>query len=86
VQTPVFQVNIRRYDLEVTLRQRQNSHLYEIKVPGLAESRPSILRGDWIYAEPIDANMGSVEFQVCAILGCLGLAEGRGGAGGIFRN
>ncbi|XP_067414809.1 helicase MOV-10 [Emydura macquarii macquarii] len=46
-----MEVDIRRYDLEdVTMaRDTRNKKLLVLKVPGIAENRPSVLRGDHLF-------------------------------------
>uniref|UniRef100_A0A914UWB7 RNA helicase n=1 Tax=Plectus sambesii TaxID=2011161 RepID=A0A914UWB7_9BILA len=59
------EVNIRNYDIDsIGIKLCGNSFrrpLYEIKVAGLAEGRPSVLRGDWIYLKPVGQT--KLEFQ-----------------------
>jgi len=47
--------DIRHYDIGNTQVQKQGSR-FLLKVPGLAEKRPSVLRGDRIYLQILDKN------------------------------
>ncbi|KAL3851912.1 hypothetical protein ACJMK2_015607 [Sinanodonta woodiana] len=62
-----MEVDIRKYDMkEVTMREsKDNKKLLLLKVPGLAENRPSVLKGDWLYVricQP-DGKLSSREYQ-----------------------
>nr|XP_039247590.1 LOW QUALITY PROTEIN: helicase MOV-10-like [Styela clava] len=59
------QQDIKMYDMRgVTLTQRKRgSKLLYLKVPGLAEKRPSVLRGDKIYVRAIGRN-GHLEIEI----------------------
>ncbi len=48
VEEAQMSIDIRNFDLEGVALQRRG-RLYSLNVPGLAESRPSVLRGDKIY-------------------------------------
>lgn len=46
-----FQDDMRTYDMEcITMRTRGNNYL-SLEVPGLAERRPSLVHGDYIFAK-----------------------------------
>lgn len=46
-----FQEDMRSYDMEcITMRKRANQFL-SMEVPGLAERRPSLVHGDYIFAK-----------------------------------
>ncbi|KAI0241225.1 putative helicase mov-10-B.2 [Lamellibrachia satsuma] len=60
--------DIRNYDMRgVTMtRCRENRRLLTLKVPGLAEKRPSVLKGDWLFVRSCDAKGkadGTKEFK-----------------------
>ena len=59
VEESQMAIDIRTYDMENTAMQRLG-RLYTLSVPGLAESRPSVLRGDKIY---ISYNKGEKTFM-----------------------
>ncbi|XP_015266550.1 PREDICTED: putative helicase MOV-10, partial [Gekko japonicus] len=51
-----MEVDIRRYDMENVCMEadRQNRNLLVLKVPGVAENRPSVLRGDHLFVTLAD--------------------------------
>ncbi|XP_068619032.1 putative helicase mov-10-B.1 isoform X2 [Battus philenor] len=50
----IARINLRKYNMaEVTIELRDNDTYY-LEVPGLAEKRPSLLRGDKVYVRPRD--------------------------------
>lgn len=57
---------MRAYDMEgVELKRR--GHYLSLVVPGLAERRPSLVTGDFIFAKPVSAypSTASISYQVC---------------------
>lgn len=59
-------VDIKQYDMEgVSMTQRRNSGLLVLEVPGLAENRPSVLRGDHLYVRIMaaDGTLREVSYQ-----------------------
>ncbi|XP_072026794.1 putative helicase MOV-10 [Amphiura filiformis] len=51
-----MEVDIRRYDMKsVVMTQDGNPRFLRLKVPGLAENRPSVLKGDYLYAHFADS-------------------------------
>lgn len=56
---------MRAYDMEgVELKRR--GHYLSLVVPGLAERRPSLVTGDFIFAKPVSAYPStSISYQVC---------------------
>ncbi|XP_078339905.1 putative helicase MOV-10 isoform X1 [Crassostrea virginica] len=48
-----MEVDIRQYDMEDApmKKHKHNPHLLTLEVPGLAENRPSVLRGDRLYVQ-----------------------------------
>lgn len=58
---------MRAYDMDgVELKRR--GHYLSLVVPGLAERRPSLVTGDYIFAKPVSAypSTASISYQVCA--------------------
>ena len=51
--------DIRQYDLDNYVIRKDGRRLHIIRVPGLAEKRPSVLRGDRIVAKPTDPSTKS---------------------------
>ncbi|XP_050414418.2 putative helicase MOV-10 [Patella vulgata] len=53
-----MEVDIRQYDMEAATLSPcvENSRLLVLKVPGLAENRPSVLRGDWLFVRVADTD------------------------------
>ncbi|KAK3103257.1 hypothetical protein FSP39_017883 [Pinctada imbricata] len=61
-----MEVDIRKYDMEsVTMNAcPDNRRLLLLEVPGLAENRPSVLRGDWLYVRVNNnGQVGDKEYQ-----------------------
>ncbi|XP_035677058.1 putative helicase MOV-10 [Branchiostoma floridae] len=58
-----MEVDIRRYDMQGAVMSRKGNMLL-LKVPGLAENRPSVLRGDFLFArERGPDGVDNVEFK-----------------------
>ncbi|XP_078678948.1 putative helicase MOV-10 [Branchiostoma floridae x Branchiostoma belcheri] len=58
-----MEVDIRRYDMQGAVMTRSGNML-QLKVPGLAENRPSVLRGDFLFArERGPDGVGNLEFK-----------------------
>ncbi|ESO99381.1 hypothetical protein LOTGIDRAFT_113378 [Lottia gigantea] len=53
-----MEVDIRQYDMEEATMTvcPENKRLLVLKVPGLAENRPSVLRGDWLFIRVVDSD------------------------------
>ncbi|XP_013408833.1 putative helicase MOV-10 [Lingula anatina] len=53
-----MEVDIRKYDMEAETMTISNTNprLLVLKVPGLAENRPSILKGDWLFVREYKSN------------------------------
>lgn len=60
-----MQLDIRNYDMQnaVLYREGHNTKFLFLDVPGLAENRPSVLRGDKIFVQPMN-NPQSFKGQV----------------------
>ncbi|KAJ8302250.1 hypothetical protein KUTeg_021237 [Tegillarca granosa] len=62
-----MEVDIRKYDMEnVTMTEyTSNRKLLSLQVPGLAENRPSVLKGDWLYVRinKDGKHLGDTEYQ-----------------------
>jgi len=58
------EVDVRSYDLQgVELETNATRKYLTLKVPRLAESRPSVLRGDALYVSRADGSDGGKEWQ-----------------------
>ena len=50
-----MQFDIRNYDMKAAKMEKTNSgRNLRLEVPGLAENRPSVLKGDELFAEPVN--------------------------------
>lgn len=59
---------MRGYDIERVNMKSKGSHFLTLEVPGLAEKRPSLVYGDFIFAKLAseDVNDTSPPYQVCS--------------------
>ncbi|KAG2433768.1 hypothetical protein HXX76_008129 [Chlamydomonas incerta] len=58
------EVDVRTYDMKgAQLRETSGKRLLALQVPGLAENRPSVLKGDSIYVKPSDGSSGGREWE-----------------------
>lgn len=56
------EVDVRSYDMQAAELFRSGTFI-GLKVPGLAEARPSVLRGDALYVTRADGSNGGKEWQ-----------------------
>lgn len=58
------EIDVRSYDMkDVTLSTNRARRYLNLEVPGLAEARPSVLRGDALYVSRADGSEGGKEWQ-----------------------
>lgn len=57
------EIDVRTYDMEGVELLKSGRHLLALNVPGLAEARPSVLRGDALYVLPADGSSRGKEYQ-----------------------
>lgn len=58
------EVDVRTYDMTgVSMEPSPSRTLLWLEVPGLAEARPSVLRGDLLYVARADGALGNKEWQ-----------------------
>ncbi|XP_022081467.1 putative helicase MOV-10 isoform X2 [Acanthaster planci] len=57
-----MEVDIKRYDMR-GVAMRQDGRFLRLEIPGLAENRPSVLKGDHLFARPSGDPAGSKTFK-----------------------
>lgn len=64
--SPVSQEEMRTYDMEA-VEMKRRGHYLSLEVPGLAERRPSLVTGDYIFAKRVSADPSTapISYQVC---------------------
>lgn len=61
----MLQEEMRMHDMENVTMRRVGNHLLALEVPGLAEKRPSLVYGDFIFVKPINDAVDNKPYQVC---------------------
>lgn len=62
----LLQDDMRSYDMEFVIMKIKKKQFLSLQVPGLAERRPSLVTGDYIYANLASEDTSkNVPYQVC---------------------
>lgn len=57
------EIDVRSYDMLNKELRANRGHYLALEVPGLAEARPSVMRGDALYVTPADGSSNGKEWE-----------------------
>lgn len=63
-----FQEEMRSHSMECVMMRRKGPQFVALEVPGLAERRPSLVHGDFVFAKIASDNSDHSVYQVCSFL------------------